>query len=72
MIKEIIDTRIRPAVQEDGGDIEVRSALPNTVAFNAFVWLVNVFYVWAQPCATLQHSTLCCRLFTCRFVSVYC
>lgn len=24
MIKEIIDTRIRPAVQEDGGDIEVR------------------------------------------------
>lgn len=25
MIKEIIDTRIRPVVQEDGGDIEYRS-----------------------------------------------
>lgn len=24
MIKEIIDTRIRPSVQEDGGDIEVQ------------------------------------------------
>ncbi len=25
MIKEIIETRIRPVVQEDGGDIEYRS-----------------------------------------------
>ena len=26
MIKELLETRIRPAVQEDGGDIQVRLA----------------------------------------------
>ena len=28
MIKELLETRIRPAVQEDGGDIQVRRAKP--------------------------------------------
>ncbi len=30
MIKELIETRIRPAVQEDGGDIQYRSFDPDT------------------------------------------
>ena len=28
MIKELLETRIRPAVQEDGGDIQVRALSP--------------------------------------------
>ncbi|VVT45414.1 uncharacterized protein SAPINGB_P000742 [Magnusiomyces paraingens] len=31
MIKELIDTRIRPAIQEDGGDIEYRGFTPEGV-----------------------------------------
>ncbi len=30
MIKELLETRIRPAVQEDGGDISYRSFDPDT------------------------------------------
>lgn len=33
LIKEIIDTRIRPVVQEDGGDIEYKSFEENTGVF---------------------------------------
>ena len=28
MIKELLETRIRPAVQEDGGDIQFQACLP--------------------------------------------
>ena len=30
MVKELLETRIRPAVQEDGGDIQYRSFDPDT------------------------------------------
>jgi Fe-S cluster biogenesis protein NfuA len=30
MVKELLETRIRPAVQEDGGDIVFRSWDPDT------------------------------------------
>ncbi|KAG4984727.1 hypothetical protein JHK87_029476 [Glycine soja] len=30
MIKELLETRIRPAVQDDGGDIEYRGFDPDT------------------------------------------
>ncbi len=33
MIKEVIDTRIRPVVQEDGGDIEYKSFIEETGVF---------------------------------------
>ena len=33
MIKEIIDTRIRPVVQEDGGDIEYKTFIEDTGVF---------------------------------------
>jgi Fe-S cluster biogenesis protein NfuA len=31
MIKELLDTRIRPAIQEDGGDVEYRGFIDGTV-----------------------------------------
>jgi Fe-S cluster biogenesis protein NfuA len=31
MIKELLDTRIRPAIQEDGGDVEYRGFTPEGI-----------------------------------------
>lgn len=45
MIKEIIDTRIRPAVQEDGGDIEVRLSLS-----------LPPFFLWLACCSCARTS----------------
>jgi hypothetical protein len=38
MIKELLETRIRPAVQDDGGDIEYRG-------FDEYVFLLMVKHV---------------------------
>jgi Fe-S cluster biogenesis protein NfuA len=37
MIKEIIETRIRPVVQEDGGDIAYSSFVEDTGVFLFFI-----------------------------------
>jgi hypothetical protein len=40
MIKELLETRIRPAVQDDGGDIEYRGfdqLVPPSLS-HAYVW----------------------------------
>ena len=64
MIKELLETRIRPAVQEDGGDIQVRflferlrlmcrnsgfpACAPDHV--NQHGLLISVSAAWAVPC----------------------
>jgi len=37
MIKELLETRIRPSVQEDGGDIEFRVTIPPPPVFQSGV-----------------------------------
>ena len=55
MIKEIMETRIRPVVQEDGGDIEYLRFIEDTgVIF--FIFLVNMrvfcdFLFFHEGCA---------------------
>ncbi len=68
MIKELLDTRIRPAVQDDGGDIEY-------VGYNADTGVVQVrlqvmfiklllkwcreWSIWQGACSTCSSSKVC-------------
>jgi hypothetical protein len=53
MIKELLETRIRPAVQEDGGDIVYKGFDPDsgTVTLKMMVSLAQrPLCVWGPPC----------------------
>lgn len=61
MIKELLETRIRPAVQDDGGDIEY-------LGFNEYLSFLPLFhYRYTEQHASFLHALVHrCRR-TCKF-----
>lgn len=45
MIKELLDTRIRPTVQEDGGDIIFLVIFQNYFLFNTYIFLKRIWFI---------------------------
>ncbi len=43
MIKELLDTRIRPTVQEDGGDVTFVVTLKKLRFFKSFLFILKGF-----------------------------
>jgi hypothetical protein len=73
MIKELIETRIRPAVQEDGGDIDYKGFNRETGVVHVQVREnANVYQCWSAAPLFLLFITLFCFCFcTCDILLIY-
>lgn len=56
MIKELLDTRIRPTVMEDGGDIAFVSFDPDTGENHIIEF---AFHCFSRCSATVTHRCMC-------------